>query len=413
MEPGSERFVLDNGMTILLRRVRGARAIALTVLYSIGGDHDPAGHSGLTHMVEHIYVTAAAGQAKVRTAEEFAQRYALGANAQTGHRYTVFAAVFAAAELDSELQDAAARMGDLRITPADIERERPRLLEEVDNMFGAMPMLAALNNARELVRPTPAGGQHGGSPEQLRALTLEEVRAYWQRYYKPRNAILSLAGDFDSAVVRKAIETHFARISPGEKAPSPLEAPKPKLGNNRELSVNAFEPNAASVACLAYAAPQPGDALYVPFLVLISRLWAAGSKLGMDGPTGSPVYFTPLDDGSVVAVSTEARPGETRRSSAARTLRPWSRQASSRSCDHSRSWPRASSSHLSCSVNIFRRGCSPTTSTESRSRWAGAASWELTQPNWTRHSVPLPSRTSAGRRRRFSHLPVMRGPLSL
>ena len=69
-------------------------------------------------------------------------------------------------------------------------------------------------------------------------------------------------------------------------------------------------PDAESTACLAYAAPPPGSDLYAPFLVLVSRLWAGASKLGDDGPTGSPVYFTPLDDGAVVAVSTTAKPGE-------------------------------------------------------------------------------------------------------
>ncbi len=259
VEPGSERFVLDNGLTVLLRPIRGSTSIALTVLYSIGSDHDPAGRSGLTHMVEHLYVTAAAGQEKARTAEEFARRYALGANAQTGHRYTVFAAVFPTKALEVELRDAAARMGDLRITAADLDRERPRLLEEVDNMFGAMPMLGALNSARELVRPTSAGGRAGGSPEHLRALKPEEARAYWQRYYKPRSAILALAGDIDTALVRKAIEAHFGTIPSGEKAPSPLEPEKPILGKTRELTVNAFEPDAASIACLAYAAPEPGN----------------------------------------------------------------------------------------------------------------------------------------------------------
>ena len=47
----------------------------VNVLYSIGSDHDPAGHSGLTHMLEHLYITAAAGPEKGRTAEEFARRY--------------------------------------------------------------------------------------------------------------------------------------------------------------------------------------------------------------------------------------------------------------------------------------------------------------------------------------------------
>ena len=80
VEPGSERFTLGNGLTVLLRPIRGTKSIALNVLYSIGSDHDPAGHSGLTHMLEHLYITAAAGPEKARTAEEFARRYEMGAN---------------------------------------------------------------------------------------------------------------------------------------------------------------------------------------------------------------------------------------------------------------------------------------------------------------------------------------------
>lgn len=310
-EAGSEQFVLENGLTVLLRPIRGSTGIALNVLYSIGSDHDPVGRSGLTHMVEHLYVTAAAGQAKARTAEDFAGRYALGANAQTGHRYTVFATVFPKNELDAELKDAAARMGDLRIAPKDLERERSRILEEVGNMFGAIPMLGALNNARELVRPTPGGGRAGGSPEHLRALMLADVLTYWQRYYKPTNAILSVAGDIDPVSLRKSIEATFAGISPGERMPPAHVPEKAKFGAQRELTVDSLEPDARPVACLAYAAPQPRSDLYAPFLVLTSRLWAASAKFGNDGPTGSPVYFTPLDDGSVVAISSEAMPGET------------------------------------------------------------------------------------------------------
>ena len=64
------------------------------------------------------------------------------------------------------------------------------------------------------------------------------------------------------------------------------------------------------MACLAYPALQPGEELYPPFLVLVARLWAAGSRLGGGGTTGSPVFFTPLDDGTVVAVSLPIRDGE-------------------------------------------------------------------------------------------------------
>jgi zinc protease len=76
---------------------------------------------------------------------------------------------------------------------------------------------------------------------------------------------------------------------------------------------------AKPTACVASLAPPPGSELYAPFLVLVSRLWAGADKRGSDGPTGSPVYFTPLDDGAIVAVSAELKPGE---SGAAGVLRP-------------------------------------------------------------------------------------------
>jgi zinc protease len=309
-EPGSERFRLANGLKVILRPIRGAGQTALIVVYSIGGDHDPAGRSGLTHLVEHLYVTAAAGDVKARTAAEFARRYPDGANGQTGDRYTVFATTFAANDLDRELKEAAARMGDLRVTAADLDRERPRLLEELENMYGRFPTLGAMNNARDLARPTSGSGRRGGQAEHLGAITPEDVRSYLARYYKPGNAIVSLSGSFDPEPARKAIEAHFARLAPGEKAPAVREPAAAKLGASRELSVKSPDPDARPEACLAYPAPRPGSDLYAPFLVLVARLWSGASKLGDGGPTGSPVYFTPLDDGAIVGISAPARPGE-------------------------------------------------------------------------------------------------------
>ncbi len=133
------KFSLDNGLTVKIRPIQGAGNVALLVLYKLGGDHDPEGRSGLAHLVEHLYVTAAAGAVPARTAEAFFQRYRAGCNAQTGDRYTVFATVFPKGDLEKELAEAAARMGDLRITAADLDREKPRLLDELSNMFGRHP----------------------------------------------------------------------------------------------------------------------------------------------------------------------------------------------------------------------------------------------------------------------------------
>jgi zinc protease len=311
-ERGVERFQLANGLKVFLRPIKGSESTALVVVYGIGSDHDPKGRSGLAHAIEHLYITSAAGDEKTRPAEELMRRYPAGANGQTGDRYTMFAAIFPAGELDRELADAAARMKELKLTAADLDRERPRLLGEIANMFANFPALAALNNARELARPMPVGGRHGGLPEVLGSLRIEEVRARLDRHYKPRNATLALAGDFDPAAARKAIEAHFAAMPGGEPVPPPLEpgAPRKETLTIRPKAGQAPDPEDQPTACLAYRAPAPDSELYPALLVLVARLWTEAGRLGTDGPTGSPVFFTPLDDGSVVAIQTAVNPGE-------------------------------------------------------------------------------------------------------
>jgi zinc protease len=310
--PPPGKFTLANGLTVRIRPIQGARDVALLVLYKIGGDHDPQGRSGLAHLVEHLYVTAAAGAAPARTAQDYFQRYRAGCNAQTGDRYTVVATVFPRADLEKELTDAAARMGDLRITPADLEREKPRLLDEVANMFGQIPALGAVNNARELIRPTPLDGRKGGLPEHVRAITLDEIKARWARYYKPKNAILVLAGAIDEVAAREAVTAHFGTLEPGEEIPRPGEPGPPGAGAVRELTVKSLQPQAGPAACLAFAAPESGSPLYAPFLVLVARFWAASAQSGVGGAAGEPSLYSPLlEDPAVLGASITARPGET------------------------------------------------------------------------------------------------------
>ncbi|MHB1559877.1 MAG: M16 family metallopeptidase [Isosphaeraceae bacterium] len=276
------------------------------------GDHDPRGLSGLGHTIEHVYLTAAAGDHKARTAEELSRQHPDGANGQTGDRYTVVATTFPLEDLDRELADAAARMAGPRVTEDDLDRERPRLLQEVENMFDGFPTLAAMNNARELVRPSPAGGRHGGRTEQVRAIGLRDIQARLDRYYKPRNATIALAGDFDPPAVLKSIARHFDTIPAGAAVPPPGNPGTPRFFVPvRPKSGQADMAQGEPTACLADPAPAPDRPEYPAFLILMTRLWAAGDRLGGAGVTGSPVDFTPLDDGSVVAISASLKGGET------------------------------------------------------------------------------------------------------
>jgi zinc protease len=305
--PRPVTFKLDNGLTVILRPVAGAKDTALVVLYDIGGDHDPEGRSGLAHLVEHLYATAAAGETPARSFEELVKRYPRGQNFQTGDRYTVCAVVFPAKEVERELKEAAARMGDLKPTADDLARELSRIELELRNMFGGIPTLGAMNLAREKVRPTPRGGKRGGVMDHLKAIQLEEVQQRWRDLYGPQNAILVLAGDFDVAATRKAVEQHFGKLAAGKKAPTPADPGKPALGKAEEVGVKAFK-DAEPALCIGFAAPPPASDQYPAFLVAYGLLRLHCGKL--HASNSFPLWFEPLDDGVLIRITVYPGKGE-------------------------------------------------------------------------------------------------------
>ncbi len=302
---GAQRHQLKNGLTYILFPTDKANHVALDVLFGVGDLHDPEGKSGLSHLLEHIYVTAAAGNEPSRTVTQYMQRYPLGWNAQTGEDYTIIATVFEKERLAMEIEDAANRMGALDPKQSDLDREVPRLLEEVNNMFGGMPQLAVLNHARNNVRPSSVEHRKGGVPEQVKLIGLNDVIHWWLDHYKPSNAVLVLAGDFDPMVATALIEKHFGPIPDG-KVPAVVDTPgPPNVGKINTIKIQPRMPGSKAYACIAFNAPLPGDQHHAACLVIVSRMF---SQL-MGG--GYQVMFSPLDDPFVISISAPMLPDQT------------------------------------------------------------------------------------------------------
>jgi len=301
------RHQFDNGLSLLLYPTDATEKIALVVLYAVGEDHEPPGKNGLAHLTEHVYVTAAAGDAQARTVQEFTRAYPDGWNAQTGSDYTVFATLFPRERLEDEVRDAATRMGDLHIEIADLQREKLRLLSELSNMYGGTPQLACLNYARAALHPLPDSHRKGGSPEHVARMTVDDVVQWWQRYYKPANATVVLAGAFSPEVAYSLVAKYVASIPRGEIPAARHAATKPKLGQAEAVMIEPTVPNAQAHACLAFAAPRPGDEHYPACLVIASRMWMRAAS------TNGRVQFTfsVLDDPSLIAVSEPVAASET------------------------------------------------------------------------------------------------------
>ena len=299
-------YKLDNGLTIILRPVPVANEVALVVLYNLGDDHDPVGKSGRAHLLAHLYFTAAAGDTPARDVMQLQKRYVAGWNAQSGPDYTAFAGIVESAQFAAELKAAAVRMHDLRITEADLNREMPRMLVKLKYMYEGVPSLAGLNHVRMQLQSRPQGGRFGGAPEHIETMTLDELRQFWKDYYKPNNAVLAIAGGFDVAEARRLIHQNFSQIPPGKLPPMTPPKSEAKTRLIRRVAVKPAISNATGTAAIGYTAPPLRSKEYAPFLIAVSRLWANTQSYFQPGKT-PPVYYTPLDDGTIIGLQADLR----------------------------------------------------------------------------------------------------------
>ena len=302
-------YKLDNGLTVILRPVPTANKVALVVLFNLGGAHDPIGKSGMAHLMEHLYVTAAAGETPARDIRQFIERYPAGWNAQTGLDFTVIAGVVEAAQFGEELKDVAARMNNLRITEADVAREVPRVSQELRDMYGGIPWLAGLNHTRAQLYPIPQGGQYGGAPAHLQTITFTELRQFWKDYYKPNNAILVIAGKFDLAEARKSIHTNFSQIPTGKQPPTIPPTSIAKTDSVHRVPVKPLVKDATGVAAIGYTPPSIWSEEYIPFLVVTSRLWSNLQSIFQTSKV-QPIFYAPLVDPTTFALQAEVPNGK-------------------------------------------------------------------------------------------------------
>lgn len=309
LQAQTTEWQLDNGLQVMLIPLRTASKTALVVLYDVGNRHDPPDQSGLSHLAEHLYVTAATEKTPARNVNEYMGRYPDGWNAQTGDDYTVIATVFAAGQLDEELADAADRMRRIVVRQSDLDRELPRIDEELANMYDRAPMLAVGNHGRHHAEPLAADGRRGGKIDDLKVVSVEVISQWLDKHYKPCNATLVLAGMFEVAEVRAAIEQQFASIPAGEQ-PVARTAETAAGDRNCEVGVKPFQPDEPARVGYTYHVPECGESLYAPFLVMAARFMQATQTTAQKGE-GVPFMWTPLDDPRFFHATTSVANDET------------------------------------------------------------------------------------------------------
>jgi predicted Zn-dependent peptidase len=253
---GVQRYVLENGLVVVLAPDPGTSSVAVWTTFRAGAIREPAGKTGIAHLVEHLLAsgptpeTDYAGILEARRARHF--------NAHTGFDVLAFETVVPAEELPVALWVAADRLGTLalRVDAREIERnrrvvEQERALRTLDRPYG----LADEQLFRRLyAAPHPLHGAVIGVPEELATVGVEDVRRFVDAYLVPANGVLVVSGRFDLDTARELIAGTLGRLPGGRRAPDPKVPPPPAAYVDVREEPHAREPRVT----LAWRIPGAG-----------------------------------------------------------------------------------------------------------------------------------------------------------
>src|SRR5450755_3412851 len=193
-----QQYKLDNGLRIVMSEDHSAPTYAISITYNVGSHDERLGRTGFVHLFEHMMFQ---GSQNVGKGEHMilVENNGGDMNGTTTEDRTNYFEAFAANQLDLGLFLEADRMKSLVINPANLDNQRNAVQEErrlgVDNQ----PYGSTSETVDATAYDTFAY-KHStiGSMEDLNAATLDDVKAFFKRYYAPNNAVLTLVGDFKS-----------------------------------------------------------------------------------------------------------------------------------------------------------------------------------------------------------------------
>lgn len=222
------KATLRNGLRVVIVRNTLAPVVSTDLTYLVGSRDDPPGMPGMAHAQEHMMFR---GTTQLSTSQLGTIATALGGgfNAQTSDTLTQYQFTVPAADLDAVLRIESDRMHNLRDAQAEWQNERGAIEQEVLRDESA-PGNRFFSDAHAAVfAGTPYGHQEVGTKAAFDRLTGTELKAFYDRWYAPNNAVLVVAGDVDPARALAQIRARFESI-PSHPVPAHAAAHFRPLG---------------------------------------------------------------------------------------------------------------------------------------------------------------------------------------
>ncbi len=229
------RFVLGNGLTVLIHEDHKAPLVGINIWYHIGSRDEPTGRHGFAHLFEHLMFTGS----QHYDDEYFRALEPAGAvdiNGTTNDDRTNFFETVPTSAFARALWLESDRMGFLSeaITQAKLDQQR-EVVENEKRQDENQPYGKVDDTIAAETYPVghPYSWTTIGSEADLNAATLADVKNWFKHYYGPNNAVLAIAGDVNTAEAKALVERYFGSLPPGPPVPHLKAWPAPLTADKR------------------------------------------------------------------------------------------------------------------------------------------------------------------------------------
>jgi zinc protease len=295
MEDKITQVTLGNGLKVMLKESHTAPIISSWLWYRVGSRDESTGKTGLSHWTEHMQFKGTKkfpGSILDKSISRDGGRW----NAATSHDSTHYFETMPADKIDFALRLEADRMTNSMFDAKEVESERTVIMSEREGHENE-PLFKLVEAVQQIsFRVHPYHHEVIGDMADLRTITREDLYAHYRRYYVPNNAVLALAGDFNTRSMLKRVKELFGPIPKGAKPPR-LARPEPE--QNGEVRFTIDGSGDTTYIQVAYRFPNASHPDYFPLQVFDSLLSGAS---GLSGKT-SRLYRALVDKEFAVDVS--------------------------------------------------------------------------------------------------------------
>ena len=215
--------VLTNGLKILVKEDHRSPVVVSQVWYKVGSSYEPGGITGISHMLEHMMFKGT-DKHSVGEFSRIISENGGDENAFTGQDYTAYFQTMEASRLAVSFELEADRMRSLHLLADELKKELQVVTEERRMRTDDNPQ-AKMNEHFNAMAYANSPYQHPviGWPTDISHYTVEDLAAWYQRWYAPNNATLVVVGDVQSKAVFELAEHYF-----GSLKQSDIQAIKPQ-----------------------------------------------------------------------------------------------------------------------------------------------------------------------------------------